>query len=200
MPSFQRQAKRQKHNCMDCYHYRPHYHPERLNRIPSADIVFVCGNGDLSFCDPEFTREIIHSIKGHSKQKQYYFQSKQPEYFEQFLSEFPGSVILVTTLETNRDRGYGAVSKAPLPSDRYQQFKGLEWASKVVTIEPVMDFDVEVFGQWIVELNPLYVWLGFNSRPKEVKLPEPSKEKVLRLRKFLNESGVAIKEKDLRQQ
>jgi hypothetical protein len=185
---------------MDCYHYRPHYHPERLNRIPSADIVFVCGNGDIAFCEPEFTREIIQSIKGHGKQKHYYFQSKQPEYFQQFLSEFPNSVILVTTLETNRDAGYERVSKAPPPSVRYRQFKSLDWPQKVVTIEPVMDFDVEVFGQWIVELNPLYVWLGFNSRPKEVKLPEPSKEKVLRLRKFLNESGVAIKEKDLRQQ
>jgi hypothetical protein len=85
-------------------------------------------------------------------------------------------------------------------SVRYQQFKELKWPQKVVTVEPVMDFDVEVFGQWIVELNPLYVWLGYNSKPKEVSLPEPSKDKVMRLRKFLNDSGVEVREKDLRKE
>jgi len=49
IPSFQLQAKRQKHNCRRCYDYVPHFHPERLDRIPSSPIVFVCGNGDFAF-------------------------------------------------------------------------------------------------------------------------------------------------------
>lgn len=48
--SFQLQAKRQKNRCMKCYNYEPHFHPERLNKIPKADLVFACGNGDISFC------------------------------------------------------------------------------------------------------------------------------------------------------
>lgn len=52
-PSFQRQAKRQKQNCMQCYEDAPHEHPDRLMKIPGADIVFVCGNADISFARPE---------------------------------------------------------------------------------------------------------------------------------------------------
>lgn len=44
--SWKAQAKRQKQNCMKCYDYKPHKHPERLNRIPSAPIVFVGGSSD----------------------------------------------------------------------------------------------------------------------------------------------------------
>lgn len=201
VPSFQRQAKRQKQNCEDCYDYRPHYHEGRLPRIPSANIVFVCGNGDISFCKPDFTRRIIHHIKAHNErapQKQYYFQSKRAEYLKQFLSEFPSNVILVTTLETNRDARYGKVSKAPRPSKRYQQFKALDWPQKAVTVEPIMDFDLAEFHQMLVSLNPLHVWIGFNSRPKEIQLPEPHRNKVLQLMDFLERAGIAIKKKDLR--
>jgi len=161
----------------------------------------VCGNGDISFCKPGFTRKIIHHIKAHNERashKQYYFQSKQPEYFKQFLAEFPSNAILVTTLETNRDAGYERASKAPLPTIRYKQFKALAYPHKVVTVEPIMDFDLTEFQRMLVSLNPLYVWIGFNSRPKEVKLPEPSKDKVNDLIVGLSLKGIEVKEKDLR--
>ena len=87
-PSFQAQAKRQKRNCEKCYRYEPHEHPERLNRIPNKQTIFVCGNGDLSFCDPAFTWKIIESINKKARPGQeFYLQSKQPEYFKQFLLE-----------------------------------------------------------------------------------------------------------------
>ena len=200
-PSFQKQAKRQKQLCMQCYDYVPHCHDERLSRIPSAEIVFVCGNADISFCDPEFTRKIIRSIKRHNTRcpyKTYYFQSKRPEYFERFLREFPENVILLTTLETNRDEGYDAVSSAPVPSKRYIQFLNLNYPRKLVTIEPVMYFDLEVFSRWIVDLEPEYVWLGYNSRPTKIQLPEPTDAKLRELIKILTNDGVKIRAKDLR--
>ncbi len=176
-PSFQAQAKRQKHNCADCYNYLPHEHPERLNKVPSAGTVFTCGNGDICFCRPEFTMQIIETIKRYPR-KTFYLQSKRPAHFEQFLKELPANVIILTTLETNRDAGYREVSKAPAPSIRYQQLKNLNYHRKVVTIEPVLDFDLDIFADWVKNLNPEYVWLGFNSRPKQVKLAEPSEEKL----------------------
>ena len=106
-------------------------------------------------------------------------------------------MILVTTLETNRDEGYGAVSKAPPPSKRYAQFKKLEWPRKVVTVEPAMDFDVEEFAEWLISLKPEYVWLGFNSRPRSVRLPEPSKEKMLALAERLKKAGIQVRGKEL---
>ena len=200
-PSFQRQAKRQKRTCQQCYEYVPHYHLERLTRIPSAKIVFVCGNGDLSFCDPAYTRRIIASIKAHNRRcpyKTYYFQSKRPEYFNQFLGELPGNIVILTTLETNRDQGYGEVSKAPVQSVRYEQFLALDWPRNVLTIEPVMDFDLDVFTSWITALRPEYVWLGFNSKPGAVTLPEPSKDNFERLHDYLITKGIEVRLKDAR--
>ena len=106
-------------------------------------------------------------------------------------------MILLTTLETNRNAGYKAVSKAPPPTERYRQFKKLKHPRKVVTIEPVMDFDEDVFPQWIVDLKPEYVWLGLNSKPK-VTLPEPSPQKLCKLVKVLVRAGIPIRPKDLR--
>ena len=199
-PSFQKQAKRQMHNCTECYEFRPHQHPERLSKIPNAEIVFVGGNGDISFCDPAFVRQIIAAIVKKNKKRPnqiYYFQTKRPEYLAQFIGDFPPNVILVTTLETNRDDGYGAVSKAPPPSKRYAQFKQLDWPHKVVTVEPAMDFDVDEFADSLIALKPEYVWLGFNSRPKSVSLPEPSKEKMLALAERLKKAGIQVRGKEL---
>lgn len=198
-PSFQQQSKRQQHICSKCYDYKPHCHEERLKKIPSFPIIFVAGNSDISFCPPAFTRKIIDAIKQHKPQmeKTYYFQSKRPEYFEQFLPLFPENVILLTTLETNRNAGYKAISKAPPPSVRYQQFKKLKHPRKVVTVEPVLDFDEDVFPQWIADLEPEYVWLGFNSRPESVQLPEPSTKKLKKLVKVLVNAGIEIRGKEL---
>ncbi len=204
-PSFQLQAKRQKHNCDACYRYEPHEHPERLGRIPRAEIVFVCGNGDVAFCGETYFREILRAIKDQNGKDEkkgfervYYLQSKRPAYLSKFIHELPPNAILVTTLETNRDDGYGLVSKAPPPSERYRQFKALQWPRKVVTCEPILDFDLDVFIRWIVELNPEYVWLGFNSRPKSVKLSEPSEAKVQELADALAGHGIEVRGKTLR--
>lgn len=200
-PSFKRQARRQLHICQQCADYVPHCHEKRLANIPSSPIVFVAGNADISFCPPRFTRKIIAAIKARIQRgrgnQTFYFQSKRPACFEQFLDEFPPEVILVTTLETNRDEGYREVSKAPVPSKRYEQFKSLDYPRKVVTVEPVMDFDLKIFSRWIISLKPEYVWLGLNSK-KKPKLPEPSEEKLRGLVRAIKQAGIEVRGKELR--
>jgi len=200
-PSFKRQSKRQKNLCQDCYDYTPHCHEDRLRKIPSAPVVFVCGNADISYCPPDFTRRIIARIVEHNARapyKTYYLQSKRPAYFEPFLSELPENVILLTTLETNRDDGYGAISKAPVPSVRYEQFLSLDHPRKVVTVEPVLDFDLVTFATWIRRIHPEYIWLGFNSKPGAVSLPEPSEAKVQKFAEKLLDAGIEVRGKTLR--
>ena len=200
-PSFQQQAKRQMHRCMDCYNYVPHYHPDRLNKIPSKPNIFVCGNSDICFCRrASFVFDIIEAIKKHNRRrpdKIYYFQSKRPEYFKQFLNDFPTNAVLLTTLETNRDEGYRKISKAPVPTERYRQFLSLDFSRKVVTIEPVLDFDLDVFVDWITTINPMYVWLGYNSRSEQVQLPEPDDEKMARFIRQLRKNRIPIKFKTI---
>jgi len=202
-PSFKRQLKRVGGNigCEDCSNYRPHCHPTRLSEIPSAEIIFVCGTGDISFCDPDYTRDIIKRIKEHEprKPKTFYFQSKNPAYFKQFLNEFPENVILLTTLETNRDSGYDLISKAPNPTKRWKDFNSLDYPRKVLTIEPILDFDIESFINIINELSSgslEYIWIGFDS--KNCGLTEPSEQKVQYFINELKDRGINIRGKYLK--
>ena len=183
-PTFQAQLKRRKHACMDCYNYVPHTHPERLKKIPSARNIFVCGDGDISFCPMHFTCDIIETIRKHTLcnrrnfHKTFYFQSKNPSYFAHF--EFPQNVVLLTTLETNRNicHPLGNISYAPQPYERARDFLKLPHPHKALTIEPIIDFDLKTFLGWIQEIKPEFVYIGFNTRPKAIQLPEPPLKKV----------------------
>ena len=209
LKSFQRQLKRVAGNidCLSCFKYEPHYHPERLRRIPSAPIVFVCGTGDISFCRESFVREIFEAIDNHRPRikKTYYFQSKDPKCFNKYLDWFnenQDKVILLTTLETNRDRDYYKISYAPPPSKRFKDFYELDYPRKVVTIEPVLDFDPTGFGDWFldfVEQKSLeYVWFGFDS--KKCGLPEPTINKAQRFVDVLTHfCGIEVRGKSLRE-
>ena len=75
----------------------------------------------------------------------------------------------------------------------------LGWPRKVVTIEPVLDFDLMEFPQMIKALAPEYVWLGLNSRPKQVPLPEPSSLNLGKLIIDLEYLGMEVRRKDLRE-
>jgi len=68
----------------------------------------------------------------------------------------------------------------------------------VVTIEPVLDFDLRIFASWIRSIRPEYVWLGFNSKPESVALPEPSEYKVQKLGGRLRGAGIEARGKTLR--
>ena len=50
---------------------------------------------------------------------------------------------------------------------------------KMVTVEPAMDLDVDVMFDWITQINPVMVWLGYDS--KRANLPAPPLEKVFEL-------------------
>lgn len=197
-------ARRNK--CEGCRDYTNHYHPERLKRarIPSAKTIFVFGQGDISFCEPGYVRRTFRVIKSHRPRmrKEYYFQSKNPACLEQYIGEYPLNSILVTTLETNRDEGYGMVSRAPVPSLRFRDFLGLDYPRKVVTIEPVMDFDLDEFLGWMLMLKDQgsleYVWFGYNSNPDKVQLPEPRVEKSQEFVDLLKAAGVEVRGKSLR--
>jgi hypothetical protein len=182
--------------CPLCETYTPHEHPERLTqegrkpRIRTKKlIIWFCDQGDVAFCRPEYFRRIIAEARLYPD-KTIYFQSKSPSYFEQFVGEFPSNVILLTTLETNKDEGYELISKAPKPSVRYKDFLALNYPRKVVTAEPVMDFDLDIFVDWMNSIKPEYVWLGLNSRPRQVHLLEPSHEKLLLFLDKLEQRGI----------
>ena len=182
VPSFQATvrnfARLRGSRCKGCLNYTPHEHPE-WRTFPSKPIIFLFGDGDISFARPPFVRETIQIAITHLDRcphKTLYLQSKNPVCFEQYLPDLrpiEQSVVLLTTLETNRDAGYEKISKAPVPSQRFKDFLHLRWPRKIVTIEPVMQFDLDPFVSWIKDIGPEAVYLGYNSRPQQVQLPSP---------------------------
>jgi hypothetical protein len=77
------------------------------------------------------------------------------------------------TIESNR--AYPDISKAPFPAERITRLK--EWEGKrMITVEPVMDFDLGPFIGMISEAGPAQVNIGADSKNKN--LPEPPPEKI----------------------
>jgi hypothetical protein len=103
----------------------------------------------------------------------YLFQTKNPANFANWI--FPFNTILGTTIETNR---YWNGSLAPSVYLRYLAMVGLPFRT-MVSIEPIMDFDLDVLVPWIKDIKPSFVSIGADSKGHH--LPEPSWDKVERL-------------------
>ena len=184
-PSFQAILKRfHGKKCKGCKDFTPHYHPERLNKIPTnKENLLLFGTGDITFYKEDFVIKTLKLVN--EKLEKYsditlYLQSKNPIIFNKYLPYLvEDRTVLLTTLETNRDYNYFTFSKAPMPSVRAKDFNSLDFDHKIITIEPVMDFDLIPFFNMIQDINPERIYLGLNSRPKQVLLPEPSHLKFI---------------------
>ena len=180
------------HECVYCYvpslgirfaHLRKRYSGEpRLLReelVKSEDsgkLVFVQSCGDL-FAE-QIRREWIKTVLDHLCEypsNTYLLQSKNPGRFVDFLGLYPPNVLFGTTIESNRDH---EVSKAPKIENRVEGLEQIKNESHnvMVSIEPVLDFDLEELVFLMRYIDPLFVSIGADS--KGHGLPEPSKEKV----------------------
>ena len=114
-------------------------------------------------------------IKDHIEKypdNQYLFQTKFPFGYDGW--SFNYNNILGITLESNRD--IFGFSKAVSPIQRVKDFMKIHHSRKMVTIEPIMDFDVIPFATIIAALEPEWVNIGADSGGHD--LPEPNKEKI----------------------
>ena len=199
-PSFQALTKRagEVYGCEKCIRYEPHFHPERLDKpLPRTgpnQFIFTCDCGDICFAKPEWVEAILARVKREPK-RTFLIQSKNPAFFQAF--KWPPNVILATTLETDREELTSQVSKAPPPVERYKAMKALNHPRKIVTVEPIMDFNFETFTGWIMDINPLCAYIGYNSR-NQPKLPEPPRVKTESLIKTLEANNIPVRRKLIR--
>ena len=185
--------------CHQCRTYYPHAHPER-GKIPNNPIVFIGGTGDISYANPQFVKTVLIAVNLHAKthpNQTYYLQSKDPLCLTQYVPYLNNQYVLLTTLETNRDQGYEQISRAPPPSVRARDFKAVPWNRKIITIEPIMDFDEDRFLEIVKHINPEAVYIGFNSKRRPI-LPEPSMEKTLKFIHTLEANNYQIRPKNLK--
>lgn len=176
------QAKRQKHRCEKCYLYEPHLHSERLSeKFKVGETIFVAAAGDISFAEFSDWCFILAAIDKY-EQTTFLIQSKNPYFFHR-REDYPLNVVLGTTIETNEyPRMF--VSEAPYPIFRKHALHQIDHKRKYVTIEPIMDFNSDILVEWIKEIAPEFVYVGYLNplgKAKKLQIPEPSLEETEQL-------------------
>lgn len=192
-----RQAKRLKNFCKECYKFIPHTHIERLyknftlgtfKKTPAYSIVFLCDMSDMfgSWVSPNIIMEILDFID-YNPQTTFFLQTKNPSRMIHFEDEIPENTIISTTIETNQYPREG-ISKAPSPKERAIAFQLIDHPHKHVSIEPIIDFDMNTLIEWIKAIKPERVSMGYDNYGilKKHGIPEPSKEKYLKLKAELS--------------
>lgn len=145
------------------------------DNLGSGNTIFVGSSTDM-FANNVPASWIVDVLERCSEfNNEYLFQTKNPMRFNQWM--FPLNTILGVTIET--DKNYG-LSKAPTPEQRYNAMMITSEAyDRMVSIEPIMNFDLEHFVIWMKALQPKFVSIGADSQGHN--LPEPSSEKVKKL-------------------
>jgi len=111
-----------------------------------------------------------------SAENLFLFQTKNPARYQYM--PIPENATLGVTLETNR--ATDEFSRAPAPVERAAMMGGITFRKKMVSIEPVMDFDIAEILRWITEwIQPVFVSIGADTRG--CKLPEPPPGKLREL-------------------
>lgn len=168
------------HDCVYCYmkvypqgDFR-FVEKEMETNLGEGNFIFV-GSSTDAWCDQTPTDWILNTLRHCRKYgvyNRYLFQSKNPTRFRLFIDFLPVNFVLGTTIETNRDY---ETSQAPTPEARMLAMLDLPMP-KMVSIEPVMDFDLDILTSWIKEINPIFVSIGADS--KGHNLPEPNTDKL----------------------
>ena len=176
--------------CEQCKKFTPHFHKERLKqKFKPGETVFVCSMGDISFASFDQFADILEVISNYPETT-FYIQSKNPTYFMRYGSFIGRNVVLGTTIETNFTFSLAhrsIISKAPLCPDRKEAMVKLDHPRKYVSIEPEILFNVVIMTEWIKQIAPEFVYIGYDNHRKleTLGIEEPSLNNTKRLIKEL---------------
>lgn len=162
--------------------FKPAFADWRLRqRLPKRDFIFVSDMGDMwgDWVPREWIEKVLRVLRT-KRGSVFFFLTKNPKRYREFLGLFTENMLLGATIETNRPY---KVTKAPPPKERYEAMRDLDWGHKAVVIEPILDFDAE-FIEWIREIQPELVHIGYDNYGN--RLPEPPLEKTMALKKELS--------------
>lgn len=192
------------HKCVYCYVDNPRFgRPERYRgelRLIEKEFEVKYGAGKTIFMEncndlfaEEVARQFIARITLHCldwPENDYVWQTKNPARYLTTRSLLPPNSIRGCTIETNRRDS--AISNAPAPVERFLAMEALE-GRKFITVEPILDFDLDIFAKQIVMAKPDFVNIGADS--KGHGLPEPPLWKVEALIENLQARGIEVREK-----
>lgn len=169
------------HKCGYCYMKTFPQKPLHINqdalyeKLGSGNFIFIGSSTDM--WAKEIPSEWIESVLlvcGRFPNNTYLFQSKNPKRFMQFFpAGSPKNIILGTTLETN---DISFFSFAPSVYERAQAMKMIG-GRKMISIEPIVKFNRDIFLKMIREISPEFISIGADS--KKSNLQEPSKDDIV---------------------
>ena len=176
---FMKQMKRFPH-IKEKYSGEPRlYEKEFEKKFKPNETVFVVDCADL-FANNVPAYMIIKTLNYCQKfpETTFLFQSKNPARMGSYLNILPKNSILCTTIETVQNNEF--MGNTPSISNRINAIRELSNYFKTqITVEPIMNFDLDVFVQLLRYSKAGQINLGCDS--KKNHLPEPSKEKILSL-------------------
>ena len=191
------------HQCIYCYVTRMPWQHDKYKgplRIIAKDLNIDYGEGRRIFvehCNDLFAAEVpdamIRQVLEHCgkyAKNTYLFHTKNPARYADYLAAMPPDYILGATAETNRPTT--GISLAPAPLDRLVAMGELT-AKKLITVEPVLEFDVDPFVAALVAAKPDHVIVGADSKYRG--LQEPGKVELVALMDGLRAAGIDVWEK-----
>lgn len=175
--------------------FLPRFNQEELHKtfLP-GQFVAVSLMRDIAWATREQFLKILARISDFP-QTDFLIQSKNPkqlyDWREDWRITLPSNVYLSTTIETNRDYG---LTKAPPPMERFRYLTGYPHSLKFLSIEPIMDFDLDELTRWVRLMQPDIIEIGADNYHNN--LPEPPWSKVAQLLKELREICPNVVEKE----
>lgn len=176
------------HGCHYCYMKRwgeqkpVRFDTKELKVDPGAgNFIFVGSSCDMfaSKIPLKWITDTLRHCREFDKNR-YLFQSKNPQRIYEMRSYLPEDAVLGTTIESNRL--YRQMGNAPNPTDRAEAMFILrnQGYRIMITIEPIMDFDIDDLVSMVIACRPNWINIGANTNHK-IKLVEPAPSKVMEL-------------------
>lgn len=166
--------------------FAPKLAESELKKRFKNQFVFVSDMGDLfgEWVPKEWILKVIDATR-RSPSSDFLFLTKNPKRFKEFVHLCRDNIILGATIESNRLHNF---SKAPPVTERARAMTELSFKRKLVSVEPILDFDLDIFANMVADIAPFHVSVGYDNWNN--RLPEPPLLKTLqfieRLKEFTN--------------
>lgn len=170
--------------------FKPQLVRKELDKVHrKGGLVFVSSMGDLfgEWVPAEWIKQVLLCCAV-AENTEFLLVTKNPKRMLEF--KIPNNCVVGCTVESNRDYG---VSDADAPMQRLAALKAVDAKRKMVSVEPILDFDMTVFANAIKAVDPEFVYVGYGNYYDFGKLEEPSLAKTKQLGELLGLARVRWK-------